>query len=299
MIHLNYNMVFAVVVGFSELASLSAQSEQEGATNETSVNSFFIQSGYISNTSSFGTFNTEVKQPSFSANMGFESSHHFNLGFGYMAINNSDDSLKDRTHEFDLSVGYEYSLPLKLFLYGYYMHSFFSENSSLIRSGYKDELDLDLGYDGKWIAPLISATYLPADKSEFLLNAGTSFNLETENFPVKKSSLVFMPGINLQMGKLQFYNEYLIDQFRQFPSLYIYYRRRLHMTNEQIKELLLEDKHFTLTSMDLSCPINLEIGNWTLSGSINAVKPFNQPSFIGNDWVFYYSASIEWMINWK
>lgn len=289
-----------IVNSFFLIWILNAEAQQNlSDDSDERFNSIMIESGYTSNTSSFGTFSGNLRQPGISLSTLFASKHNFDLSVYGNAVANSDSSLSETTYETDLQAGYQILLPLKLKIYAAYQHSFYSKNSNLARSRFSDQGSLQLSYEGKIFNPQVTGIYLTGKQNEFMLDAGTAFNFEIDHFPFRSSSILIFPGADLMMGKLQFYNEYLLQQYQSHPLLFLrYYRYRKQLSSQEIMNLLKEEKKFTATSLSFSLPVSFSMGNWLVTGSAYAVKPLNQPIFMNTNWMFYFSGNLSYTINW-
>jgi hypothetical protein len=280
-------------------SDLEAQDQGKVKPSQSEMNTIFIQAVYGSKTGTFGTFENEADQPSLAGTLTYITPFNLDINLQQYAINNSDDSLKHVTCETDLSMGYKQYFGKKFYAYGTFLHSFYSANSSEVRAQFTDQAGIETGYEGKYLNPVISGTMLFGEQREFILDLQQIFQFELFSSSSGNASLTILPSADLMMGKLQFYNEYLLQQYMDHPWRFVYYYHvRQNMTRAEIESMLKTEKKFTASNLNLSLPVTLSVGNWLLTATANAVKPFNQPEIIGNDWIFYFTASAGYMLSW-
>ncbi len=273
---------------------------------------------YSSNTNTFGSFNQFVKQPSYSPSIIYISKYGFDIsGTGYW-IENSDDSLKATTSEFDLSFGYNFTLFKNLNIYPGYSHFFYNSESNTIKSAFTDNFSLYLYYQFKKYIPGISANYLLGSDNTFYFTFQNSFTLSKENLIFKNSNLDFQPGIDINFSNQSYYVNYfweslnasssLRDFLRDHPVIrmeYIYIRNNYpNLTNIQILNII--SKQFTkkkeeirLSNISLYLPVSYMIGNFILDVSLLTYFPINQPDYFDEKVQIYFDLGISYILNFN
>ncbi|MFN8208796.1 MAG: hypothetical protein U0T82_15520 [Bacteroidales bacterium] len=289
------SMLFIVVLFPSKLAAQGKPAEDP----RLKLNTLYMQASYFSKTGTFGTFESEVDQPSISGTITYTTPFNLDLNFQQYAIKNSDDSLKEVTYETDISIGYKQYFGKKIYAYGTYMHSFYSSNSSGIRSQFTDQAGIEAGFEGRYLNPSVSGIVMFGAEPEILLDLQHIFQFDLFTSRSGNTSLSVLPAADLMMGRLQFYNDYLLQQYRNHPWRFIYYYHvRQNMSRAEIEDMLETEKKFAVSSLNLSLPVTMTAGNWILTVSANFLKPFNQPEILGNDWIFYFTGSAGYMLSW-
>lgn len=291
---------------------------QKSINNNIDLSSLFLSFNYSSNTNTFGSFNQFVKQPSYSPSIIYISKYGFDIsGTGYW-IENSDDSLKATTSEFDLSFGYNFTLFKNLNIYPGYSHFFYNSESNTIKSAFTDNFSLYLYYQFKKYIPGISANYLLGSDNTFYFTFQNSFTLSKENLIFKNSNLDFQPGIDINFSNQSYYVNYfweslnasssLRDFLRDHPVIrmeYIYIRNNYpNLTNIQILNII--SKQFTkkkeeirLSNISLYLPVSYMIGNFILDVSLLTYFPINQPDYFDEKVQIYFDLGISYILNFN
>jgi hypothetical protein len=294
------------------------------------VTSVIIGSEYSTNTNTFGRFDNFSTQPSLSPYVSYLSKYGFDLeGIGYV-IGNSDASGTETTSELDLQAGYNWELGSVFSIAPSYTHFFYSSNSSTLKKSYDDNLQLSLNSDVKWWSNSISGKYLWGDYDEINLTAQTGINITVNNFLRRNNSLIIGPLIEINFSDINYYRyisgnykflraystvypdatmndllaelktstkpvvRKLLDRMTTYP----YLRRRLNKLAANgdlvISDLFSNKKDFKISNLGLTLPVYYYFGNFTLTGTFAAYKPFNQPAIFGKDWIAYFGVGLSY-----
>jgi len=261
-------------------------------------NSMMLGADYSSNNSTYGNVNTDVSQPNYSGIISFTSKYGLDASCTYTRVANSDTSFSSTTWETDLEAGYRVHLPFKLYLYGSYARFIFSDNTATIQSEFKNQFELDAGYEGRYWNPVLTGFYLTGSQNEFMLNVQNSFVFSLDNFPFRNTTLLLQPEADLMFSNQQFYNEYLLQQVREHPWYYLWKWKRYGLTKEDIIRKLESEKKFTYTSFMMTVPVSWMAGNFMVTGGISALKPLQQPSFLDDSWVLMMNVTLSYIFMW-
>lgn len=277
---------------------------------------------YSSNTTTYGRINTLVKQPSYSPGISFFSQYGFDVSTLFYVLGNSDSLFENSTTELDLMVGYEWEPVNNLIIYPSYSHFFYSKNSNSFKSGFSDNIQLDIDYSVKFFNTGISGNYLLGNKNTGLLSFRNSILLEKEDFLFKNLYVAIQPGIDLTWGNQLYIRNSVSDFFKNNPDkieAYIYYEtrksdftRRLvnrlqnlypDITQEEIARIIAAknisaDETFNLNAITLNLPAFFMIGShFSLMVNLMYYKPINTPDYIEDNWKFFWSTGISYTFN--
>ena len=288
---------------------------------------------YSTNTNTFGRFDKFATQPSYSPYLTYNGKHNLQLGAAGNFIENSDATASQTTSELDLQAGYSWELSDKFSIAPSYTHFFFSSNSDALRRSYSDYLQLSLNTDLKWWNCSLSGKYLWGTFDETLLTAETGFTITINNVLHHGNTLVIAPFGELNISNINYFR-YVSGEYkflREYATLYpdktvndlIYdlqnsprplirkladridatrtLKKRLNLltsdSNFVISQMFNTEKAFKISNLGLTLPVYYYWGNFTLTATFAAYKPFNQPKMFGNDWVTYFGVGLSYTFN--
>lgn len=277
---------------------------------------------YSSNTTTYGRLNALIQQPSYSPGVSFFSKYGFDVSALFSILGNSDSTFENYTNEFDIIVGYEWEPVKNLVIYPSYSHFFYSKNSNSFKSGFNDNLQLDIDYSLKSFNTGISGNYLVGENSTGLVTFRNSVLLEKEDFLFDNLYVAIQPGIDLTWGNQTYYKDKIEEYLklnpeaveRQLerlknnrPRLYDwilnYKKNNPEVSIEDILLLLLPEYYevnesFNLNAITLNLPAFFMIGsNFAIMANLMYYKPINTPDYVEDDWKFFWSIGISYTFN--
>ena len=276
---------------------------------------------YSSNTTTYGRVNTLVKQPSYSPGIIFFSKHGFDVSGLLYVLGNSDSTFENTTNEFDIMLGYEWEAFKNFIIYPSYSHFFYSKNSDFFKSGFSDNIQLDIDYSIKFFNTGVSGNYLFGENNTGLISFRNSLLIEKEDFILKNLYVAIQPGVDLTWGDQTYFSNEIIDKLKEnpeqtreilkdylssskvideirklrkiYPNLE-YWDRVIIYINNQYEEL----QNFNLNAISLNLPAFFMIGShFSLMFNLMYYKPINTPEYVDNSWKLYWSTGISFTFN--
>ena len=280
--------------------------------------SLLLSFNYSSNTNTFGNFSQFVRQPFYSPSVTFISEYGFDISaIGYW-IENSDDSLTGVSNEYDLSVGYNFQITKKLYIYPGYSRYFHDDKSNTLKSAFDDNFNLYIYYQSRRFINGLSANYLLGKDNTFYLSFQSSIILSKENILFRNSSLDFQPTFDINFITRSYYESNFWEilksssGYRDFLYDYPDIRRKFinlrntfpNLTNLEILNIISLDyiekkEEFTLNTIGVYFPVSHMAGNFIIDFSLLAYFPFNQPEYFNDEIQVFFDLGITYMINFK
>ena len=297
---------------FSQATVKNVQ-ESDLIEQEMKFNSLILSFDYASNTGLLGSFNAETKQPYFSTALVFFSKWNLDVSAMGFLIGNSDDSLDGFTSELDLIAGYTFE-PLKnLTIVPGYSHYFQSENSNALKSIFSDNFNIDVDYMYRFVGFGASAGFYTGKQHTFYTIVRNNYLITFENVLFRKLYVSMQPGIDAGFGDYEYLNLYYLDQLRENPDYmanltkyrgvrrYIFLEKLKNpaLTSQQILDDFLENRaedSFKLTSVSISLPVTLILGNVGLNLGLYTYFPFGQPEFLSDEVQFFFNVGISYIL---
>lgn len=180
-------------------------------TDKTS--SLVFGSDYASNTNTFGHFNNFVTQPLFSPYASYYGKKGLIVSGLVNFVGNSDSTNTKTTSELDLQLGYRWDITDHFSIVPSVTHFFYSSNSTSIKSGFSDYLQLDLNAELKWWYATVSTGYIFGNNNQLIIIPQTGVNIQFEHFLGKKNSLTFQPSVSSDFSNQDYFNLYYSKKY--------------------------------------------------------------------------------------
>lgn len=273
---------------------------------------------YFSNTNTFGQFNQITKQPYYSPAVSYFDKSGFSLSVMSNFIENSDTSLESMTTEIDLNAGYDWSIGKYFSIYPSYTRYFYIGESNSLKSSFNDNFSLDLSIDILNIYAGANTSFLMGEENELFISAYLSYAFMFEEVFSNNSFLILQPEVNFNFGNQTYYSNYFWDnwkndpEFRQkilenerFNNLINFLRNRHPELNEQQLFALLvarrteEADEFNLSTIGLTLPMSIMIGNIAINSSFSTYFLTNKPDYIDEEFQTYFSIGFSYSFMWE
>jgi hypothetical protein len=282
---------------------------------EEDLNSLMVSFDYSTNTNLLSSISNDIRQPSLATSVAFISRWGIDLMITGNAIANSDDSLKNYSSEVDFIIGYNFRPHKNWTIYPSYTKFLYSRNANSFRSLFNSDIHTDIDYDYRFLNLGVSAGYLMGEQRTFYMSFRNSYKINIENFLFRESTLLIQPGIDLNFGNYEYLNLFYLDQLRQSPLFYasILFNSRVlrkyaeaelkshpDMTSKEILDALFEKRaedSFKLTSVSIGVPVFFISGRFGFNAGLFLNIPTNQPDYLSNESLFYFSAGISYCLD--
>lgn len=271
-------------------------------TEEEKISILSAGFDYYSNTISSGTLTNEVKQPAYAGSISFFSTYNLFLSTSIMYLDNSNDSLDDFSSQYDIILGYtgrigehfEYALS--------YTWNLFSDNSARINRLFSNQPQAGIWYKKNVFQSGVEAVYYFGDYQTYTLSFEQSYAYSKESLLFQNDYLSIEPELALVCGNYKYLDNYLVDNptvLLSFDTDYIrdlllYVAREKFYHPELENRDIIEDKlaqdspaKFTLTALNLSVPVYYMLGNFSFTLSATLYLPLNQPSYLGENKLYF------------
>jgi hypothetical protein len=287
---------------------------------------------YTSDYNVFGTVNANAVQPSAVFSVDYFRDCGLYLGTRYNNIWNSDTTLTESTSELNFIAGYTHSFFKGVSFAGSYTYMHYSSKSSTAKTDFHSDIMTSLSLDTTWLYSSFTADYLIGkDKNEWVLNyrLGIPVNLNLSD----NVTLLVQPYGEINWGNQSYYYQWAYRQYKfliplavnmpdvtayellqpinktdanelkvykRLISRYKYLEKKVKKLDPSItvKELFKPYNKYNITSVGGTLPLYLNWNNMSFSFSVTAIKPQNVPSWMKDDWVFYYNAGLTYSIGW-
>lgn len=272
---------------------------------------------YASNTNTFGTFNQFVKQPSYTTSFNFFSKYKIDFSAYGIFIENSDDSLSSFSRELDLGIAYSFEIGDQLLIYPSYTRFLYSENSNSLKSDYTDNLQLDINYDLSWYQPGLSASYIIGKENSLYFYLMQGFSIDQADLFFQNTYFYLGPEIDFIIGQQTNYERYIWESILQSPRLLFSYKRlanyvytdfRDYRQNTGSKDYTFKDylddkieettkRPLRLTTIAATLPLYYMIGDFSVSFSVMAFFPVNQPDYLNSSTELLFDVGVSYIFN--
>jgi hypothetical protein len=208
----------------------------------------------------------------------------------------------------------------------------YNSKSTTAKTDFHSDFMGSVSLDTTYLYSSFSADYLLGrDKREWVLNyrLGIPVNVSLND----NTSLLIQPYAEVNWGNQSYYYQWAFKQYKfliplaaAFPDITVgellqpvnktdpaelkLYKRLLSRykyllkkvnkldSSTKIKGLFEPYNQYNITSIGGTLPVYLTWNNLNLSLSLTAIKPQNVPSWMKNDWVFYFNAGLIYSIGW-
>jgi hypothetical protein len=287
---------------------------------------------YTSDYNVFGTVNANITQPSLVFSADYLRTSGLFLETSYKTIWNSDTTLTESTSELNFTAGYTRSIFRGVSFTGSYTYMHYNSKSTTAKTDFYSDFMGSVSLDTTYLYSSFSADYLLGrDKSEWVLNyrLGVPVNVSLND----NTSLLIQPYAEVNWGNQSYYYKWAFKQYKfliplaaVFPDItagellqpisktdpaelklykrllsrYKYLLKKVNKldSSTKIKDLFEPYNQYNITSIGGTVPVYLTWNDLNLSFLVTAIKPQNVPSWMKNDWVFYFNAGLIYSIGW-
>jgi hypothetical protein len=274
-------------------------------------NSLMMSIDYFTNTNIPTNINPEIRQPSLSPAVAYISKHGFDALVAGNFTNNSNDSSKKSSSEFDFMLGYNIYILKNLDIYPSYSRFVYSNNTNVFNTIFRNDFRIDAIYTAEKFGLNLSAGFLSGRQRTFYSGLSGNGLFTFEKFLIQGTWAV-QPGIDLNFGSYEYLNLAYLDEIRQDPGFYDYLLdnspvlrryilkevlRNPATTAKQIIDRLLEERAedgFKATSVSVGFPVYYMFKNFGFNLSFYVFLPLNQPDYMSGKALFYFNAGISY-----
>ena len=198
-------LTFVSVLSIAFQFNLSVWAQKD-STSEDEKSTLSLETGYASNTNTFGNVSSYVNQPSFTSSITYKHKTGASLSFSPIFVGNSDSTNSKFTSEYDFGVGYSLTIWKILTFTPAYTHYLFNRNSTSLKSGFNNAAQLTTGLSIKWWAVSVAGVYGWGQTSGFSLGPSTNATIQFNNTFGKDNNLTFQPTVGLTLNKNELKN---------------------------------------------------------------------------------------------
>ena len=173
-----------------------------------------------------------------------------------------------------LIAGWDFSLWKKLETSVSYSRFAYNDSSIQIQSSLKNNVELSLTFDSAIIQPrLTGALYFGTSTPDFLCSFDLSHEFAFDYLFGERDGLYIKPTASISAGTLHYYKLMLRDS-----------GQRILAAREVTK--------FNISGIDLSLPVEYDIGRFIIGASANYNIPLNQPLYLRAEPGFYFTLGL-------
>ncbi len=319
------NKIFeiALIVVFISFDLQGSEPEKDKSGGENSLkpeyNSLFFTFDYSTQTKTFGVINDDVKQPNYSAGIGFFSKHNFDISVQSTFTKNADTSFTKTSIEIDFMAGYSFRPNENFTIYPSYTHIEYKKSISPLLSAFSDIAQLSLYYDKGVYFGGLSSNVLFGDKNMFYLSMQNALGVYFDDFLFKNSLLSIQLEFDVIFSDKNYYNKIIYDLWNQeeflswvdeeFPlRTYLVVRSGvenygLDATKEWFHTTLNEnDKSvfgpsYNITSLSFMLPVYYSVGQFMFNFTTFLVIPTTTTSFYKQNTQLLFNVGIAYNLN--
>lgn len=329
-----FKVVFISILCFYSVAAFSNGIKKDAGNNSdtSKISSLLIGADYSSNTNTFGRVNNYVKQPNYSPYLSFYHKSGLFVNSNLNLVGNSDTTSSKITTEFNLMGGIDWRLSNVFTITPGFSHYFYEKQSTSLSSLYNNYAEVNLQAQTKHWSGSISAGYLWGYIDEVDVNAQTSVLFTINHIFSKDDYFTIEPMVGAYINNPNYYSKlfyflgeyannhpdarkgnlvadlynirnmesevrYLRQYFRSHPGLG---KMTLNLipNGVPIYDVLNSKNVFTVSSLIFSLPVSYTIGGFSANFNFSLLKPVNQPFYLPNDVVTYFTAGVSYSFQW-
>ena len=287
-------------------------------TFKLDYNSLFFTFDYSTQTNTFGVINDAVKQPNYTAGIGFFSKYNFDISIQSVFTSNADTSFTKTSTEIDFMAGYSFRPNENLTIYPSYTHLEYSTSINPLLSAFSDIAQLNLYYDKGIYFGGLSSSMLFGDKNMFYLSLQNALGIYIDDFLFKNSLLSIQLEFDVSFSDKNYYNKLIYDLWDQeeflswvsneYPRTYLAVMARIEnygfdATKEWFHTTLDEYDNsvfgplYNITSVSLMLPIYYSIGKFMFNFTTFLVIPTATTSFYQQNTQLIFNAGIAYNLD--
>ncbi|MBA7544008.1 hypothetical protein ES705_36353 [subsurface metagenome] len=288
------------------------------ANSMPDYSTLFFTFDYSTQTNTLGVINETVKQPNYTAGVGFFSKYNFDLSFQSLVTQNGDTSFTKTTTEFDFMAGYTYRPSDELTIYPSYTHMEYSKSISPLLSAFSDIAQLDIYYNKGVYYGGLSTSMLFGERNMFYFSFQNALGFYKENFLFRNSLLSIQLEFDANISDKNFYNKIIYELWNSEEFLLWIndeYPRSLAMMIHSIEANGLEttknlfynyinerDKSvfgpsYTITSVNFMLPVYYSVGNFMFNFTTFLIIPTTTSSFYQQNTQLIFNAGVAYSID--
>jgi len=280
--------------------------------------SLFFTFDYSTHTNTFGVIHEAVKQPNYSAGIGFFSKHKFDISVQSIFTENGDISYTKTSTEIDFMAGYSFQPNDNLTIYPSYTHIEYSSNIHSLMSAFSDIAQLILYYNKGVYFGGLNSSMLFGNKNMFYLSVQNALGFYFDNLLFKNSLLGIQLEFDLNLSDKNYYNTLIYDLWdsesfliwvnKEYPGMFEAVEHRIEvngLASAKAELYSLIDRSdnsvfgpsYSITSVNFMLPVYYSIGKFMFNFTAFLIVPTFTSSFYEQNTQLLFNAGVAYSLD--